>query len=448
MPDGDYEYTDISIEDFIAALGIYLDRLEREAKANTPAWDKIAWTLAPSGLTGVENIGERFDRIYGEILDAVDMYGLSPEVARLLPPEASQIFSTTLKNRANYEWQKQYKGDLDKWAKDVVKAQSQYYGDYSQYLRDVESNLRWRTEFGAQQAQRQYQNELAQWQTQEQARGELWRRWETQQGVKEARWNAEQARWANMAMGMGGRDNTQMAKAWSAAMGEAIGMLDPNRDWARISDLKRLQNPYEPAESNVNQLWEDYESQRAETDRWAKMEKDVMSRYQDPKDPLYIGEAGEDMTPEQWRAHRILTSAKIAKDKLLELEGRLAEEATYAWGDPISGGIDTGVGGRSYGEDPGIPTSWHPETPDWLSRMYGTTEEAKLWGTRGGARPTLGPPSPQAWQRLSQPEQQRWMGYAEYLGADPAKLLGQMGQMLPQRKAGTRWQPARQRVSV
>ena len=301
--------------------------------------------------------------------------------------------------------------------------------------------------------------EAARWRERREIQSEMWANERARQGMMAEQYNWQAQRWAGLTQGMGGGGGDRQAQAQSYAAGiqEAMALLNPDRDWAQMQMLqtKLKQNPYAPDESNINQLWEDYEMQRAEADRWDRLAKDVQRRTKDPSDPLYMSyDPLDTITPEQRRASNILRAAKTSQDRLFELEGNLAEQATYSWGAPTAGGYpgqpyetETGevVTGTMYGMGaPAEARPWHPATPGWMSKMYPGATEAQLWGTREGGKPSLAPPDPTAWQRLSPTEQSKWIGYGEYIGADPGKLLTQMGQMLPQPRRGTSWQAARQ----
>lgn len=421
MPD--YEYTDINLKDFIAALTIYLDRLEREEQERTPFGEKLASWLTPSkgilGDVGRENIGERYNRIYAEILDAVDLYGLSPDVVQYLSSEAGNVFSTTLKNRASYEWQKQYKGDVEKWAEDVVKTQEQAF-------KDTESRRRWEAEFGAQQQWRQYGAEVQQWQMQTQAQERMREDWRAQQNLLAGKYRltAERlASWGRPDEGVAA--NAERASIWASAKQEILGGLDSTRDWLKIQDIQQKPNPWAEERTTYDNLAE----AREEVKNLKAAAQIIQKRQADPRDPLFQNVDRPDVptSPEQQYAAGIMQRLHTAEDKLVEFTGRQAEER--------------GVYERG-GEAELAPTKPRGvATPAWLGKL-----EPTMGATVTKQQPTT--PSGQAWGRLKPSEQQQWAGWVEWSGYNPQDIDWQRRQTLSQRKQGARWAPAQQRTFV
>ena len=382
------------------------------------------------GYTADEKPTGEAKKVINQALQQYDLYGWTMNLPYALEATAG---------RTRTAWDAQYAKAMEDWREDTEKAAQENWQNKFAYNK-------WLTEQGWKQAA--WQRDIAdrRWDAAQAAKERLWANWRAQQGVKEQQWAAQTQRWVNMANRMGGGDRSGMAQAWNAAISELIGTLDPNRDWAKIWQLKSRPNPYSAPEENINQLWEDVQVQQEEVKRWEALEKDVQKRFKDTTDKLHYDPL-DVSDPDQQRAIAILRGAKTAKERLFNLEGQLAESATYSWGAPTSEGMDTGMGGTAYGEDVAVDRPWHPETPDWLSKFYGTEEESKIWGTKG-KKLALSAPSPTAWAGLTPPQQERWMGYAEWHGADPESLLSEMWQALPQRKRGSSWRPVTQRVSI
>ncbi|KKN57540.1 hypothetical protein LCGC14_0560860 [marine sediment metagenome] len=462
MPD--FEYTDISIKDFDTALQAYLARLERDEKAGTPAWQKVAKVISPSWLIpGTENIGEKYDRIYGEIMDAVDLYGLSPEVARILPPDAANVFGTTLQNRASYEWEKTYQGNVERWAEDVTKLVAK---SYDQQLAAARFGLQ-QQQFGVSQAQ--FGARLAEEQRQfdftarREAQGELWAGERARQGALGEQFNLQQQRLALQGQRPPqGIQDEERARIFEGARAEILRGLTGPQDWIRQWEAQNRPNRYAGADKDPQDA---IDQTRQEVKELKEAASIIQKRQKDPGDPLFVNVDRPEMptTPEQTYAIGIMRNLRTAENKLLEFIAPSptgAEAAEVTGTDPSRiGGLAVQyagnpeapqfanltmeehqaltrtaleLGGFGGGEEPARPTA--PPTPAFIS---------KLFPSQAGTitRANIGRVSGQAFGRLLPSQQQGLLGFAEFQGMEPGEILPQF----TQRRTGARWTPASQR---
>lgn len=405
MPNGEYEYTDISLADFEAALNVIINQLESEAKRKTPTWEKMARQIMPSWMPGIgqETIEEQFNRMFDEIMAAVTQYGLSPDVARTLSPEVANIFNVTLRNRTSYEWQKQYKEDLGQWKKDVV---SQIQKDYKTQA----EQQRW----GQQEEWKRWGAELdvAKWQ-----QAEAWKRYGTAQEQVQKDWELKQA-----------RKGAEMSQ--QAYREQARYYTEERARAGQLSDRQKAQM---------------FESMRAEllagfggAGDWIKrwMVANAPNRYAVTSDrEMSIGKFAE--------KYGMSTTAALETSERFA-EGAFAPEFEALTPEQRA---DLSATKKRKGQRE-VPKYETPPTPQWLGAMYPQL---------GGRIPTqqagfeMAPPSGQAWGKLTPSQQAGWGGFAEHYGASPEDLLFQTEQMAPRSPWQTpqrRWTPAKQRVSV
>ena len=245
---------------------------------------------------------------------------------------------------------------------------------------------------------------------------------------------AEQYNYQAQRMGLraqtGGLQQAELAKAWESVQAERLAATTGTGDWLKKWDIQQEQNPWKMQRT----LDEEIMATREEIKNLGAVAKIIRERQKDPTDPLFVNIDRPDVatTPEQWRAHQIMSNLKAAEDKLVEwttspdyIEGRKGAEVPVSAGEGFV--------------QPTKPTG--PATPAWLSKL-----EPTMGATVGKMEPT--PPSGQAWGRLTPSQQQKWGGWAEWGGYKPEDILFQTQQMLPRPRTGTRWSAARQRTSV
>ncbi len=466
MPDGEFEFTDISIKDFDTALQTYLARLEREEKAKTPAWTKMANVIAPSWLLpGMENIGEKYDRMYAEIMDAVDLYGLSPAIARILPNDSASIFNTTLTNRASYEWNKTFEENVTKWAADVVKLQAKSFGqqlDVAKFeFTQQQAGLR-QQEAGARLEEEQRQFDFLQ--KRDVQRGMFAGERLRQQGI------LGQQQIVQQQLAARGRQEPRILEAeksriFEDARRELLGGLTGAENWIKRWEAKNKPNPFQQTSREVRQG--NIDAVREEVKGLKEAASIIQKRQKDPSDPLFLNVDRPDVatSPEQQYAIGIMSRLHTAEDKLLEFTapnraeieaaeitgvdpakiGGLAVRFASNRGDPEFANMTieeqkalTSVAleaGFSTVPEPARPTT--PPTPSFISKLF-PSQAGNL------SVANIGRVSGQAFGRLTPSQQQGLLGFAEFQGMEPSEILPQF----TQRRPGPRWQPSSQRISV
>lgn len=429
MPD--YEYSDVKMKDFIAALEVYLRRLEEQWRGDRSAFQKFWWNINPA----IEDVDDAIDRLYNEIMDSVETQGISPNVGQALSPIAAQIYDTVLKTRAKYDWQKQYGEAVTNWQADVQKAVQEDWTNRFRYAQ-------WEAATGLAERKFQWQQEQAEWQRKTQAQQGMWGDWQQQQLL-------EQYKRAALGQGISRRLEAREAgqwearggdkeRVWEATQQEIIGQLDPDIDWLKIREMRQMRNPWstDPESATDERHWAEGELEKAES--WAKTADAMLKAVKDPESYL-TKEEMEYVYQAHAARDRALKRVAAATQKEQDW---ITEQGAYAGAGAGGTGMETATGITYGGGAPPRIEPQMPKTPQWLAKVYPELGERL---PEKGADFTPVALSGQQWGGLKPSQQRRWMGVASYYGEKPGDLLAQMRRMQPRTpRTAQRWAPAKQ----
>ena len=416
MPD--YEYSDVKMKDFIAALEVYLRRLEEQWRGDRSAFQKFWWNINPA----IEDVDDAIDRLYNEIMDSVETQGISPNVGQALSPIAAQIYDTVLKTRAKYDWQKQYGEAVTNWQTDVQKAVQSDWANRFAYSKEMYDRDLAERKF-------QWQQQQAEWQRKTQAQQGMWGDWRQEQEL-------QQARRAALSQGIGRRLEAREAgqwepqgankeRIWEATQREMIGQLDPDIDWLKIREMKQMRNPWttDPESATDERHWAEGELEKAES--WAKTADAMLKAVKDPESYLtkeemeyvYQAHAARDRA-----LKRVATATQKEQDWI-------QEQGAYAGAGAGGTGMETATGITYGGGAPPRIEPERPKTPEWLAR--GAEDFPERLPEKGFKYDWVAP-SAQYFKSLTPSQQQRWAGAVSYYGGKPQELLWQTRRTLPQ----------------
>jgi len=258
---------------------------------------------------------------------------------------------------------------------------------------------------------------------QTQAQQKLWEAWSGRKGTEASRMAFEKQR---MALWNKPHEEAEMARVFESARSEALA---GERNWIKQYELRNKPNPWKMQRTTDEEI----RATREEVKALREANKIIQQRQADPTDPMFMNIDRPDMetTPEQWRAHEIMSRLKTAEDKLVEfttspdyIQGRLEAEGKVASPAP----------------EPTRPPAT-PATPQFMRELYPSM------GERLEKQPVVAP-SPALWQRWLPSQRQQYLGYAEWAGGKPEDILWQATRPLSQPGRGTAWQPFRQRTFV
>lgn len=347
----------------------------------------------------------------------------------------------------------------------------QYQQDWAQWGEEQsqEAQRQWQREFGVQQWQqseawRRYGAETQQqrWQAEQQAqrRQQLFD-WRQQREItRQAQYNWGQQRMAHQ-FRTGGGEDIGGQRAGQASLWEAWNArLASQATWPQSEIYETRENPYAPREESIGDLMQqskaEYEFAKEKADWFRK-------RMKDPDDTLtrptgFLGSEQVpatmgDMTPDQMAAQGAFVAEEVAWKQLGDL---FASQEGRQWGEWKAGqekqrGRERELGwGETWGRDlPPKQLPPMPKTPEFLREVYPELGERLPRKMVGGEEAPMGILSGQQWGRWTPSQRGKWAGYVGWASGKPERaeeLYGQMQQMIPRYRAGTRWAPARQRA--
>ncbi len=420
MPD----FGDIRISDFETALKIYLERWVKEGKKNRSIWETVAWNL-PFGIGGerLEDVDDVADRLHADIMDAVEQYGLSPNVMQALSPDAARMFGTVFQRRVQYEWDKQ--GEED-WRKEVASLSKQAITD-------------WRTEQATELSKAKFQAQQQQWQ---------WQQQQSSLGRQEAgqRWKSELA-----------TRNVEAEMARRQADEFRLGRQQLERTERQVAGLQTLESesgfPQSP-ESRQRFLQEAYGQIMAGMGgnvNWINRAR-VTAQYQNLRQSLQE-DSGDDTLMQsrsaRQQANRVasetsqaIESGELNEKQLADAIKRedIMEKRAEKW-------ETAHIKAREQYEKFGgavarQPSPLNPATPAWLSPLTGVPT-GQLISKEEQASPVSG----QFFNRLLPSEREKLTGYLRFAGQDPQDFFQVSQSQLPQPvRRPIAWRAAQQRI--
>lgn len=441
MPNG-YEYSDVKLKDFEAALRVYLDELEARGRKDRGAWQTIIRNL-PFGFGGeaLEDVDDIADRLYDEIMRAVTMQGISPNVAASLGPMAAQIYNHVVSVRATYDWQKEHGERVADWQKEVQKAVSQDWSNQFAYeqlrlgqewkAREHEfATEKWRVETEAAERQRQLEWDWRQKELEHE-------QWMTAENLKAQQAGLAARQFAGMyseAEQPNREDFMRRIVDWEKRMSGIGG----ERNWIKRYMVERERPVWEqpkesPLEFAQKRLWD---AEKAAG--WIGRHPEVPWGGGTREAALEISRTYSQRAEEFKQEYDAQKQAAKALDYLANPEREEFEKLSMKDRQSLAA---VGYQAMDGGTPAAGPPAATPETPEFLREMYGLGGRLPLKKDVSPVAPLSG----QALGKMTPSQAQQWMGYAEYTGAKPEELIWQTQRMQPRTpQVAQRWAPRRQ----